>query len=1143
MIEFLGKRKYPVDLSGTSPDNKVTDERHKIYAEWRAIVPDHAPFYSSTVRIHLNGRDLRVEEDYVFKDLDAEKTAKSNQSVYNTIVFKDNGLVGDVYITYQCYGDPIYPGVLSKYIEQLKEDHRNINWVNINNKPLFYPPEPHQHFANDVYGLGPMARGLHAIAQALVAMHGAGNQQVYGIVQNFASTINRRMDAFDDQVRTMKSVDTVIAEVRGQTNEAVDGIRTEILTGLREGTIPTQGMTDEQRTEVLATAREEWQRKATELASADSSFRTTLNSYRVRIERLEARPVTTDNGNNSGITAEALETMFANRPEITRISALETSVANKVDTATYEAGIQDASLKAHWNNVTNKPTIIYRRAKSTSLPDNWTDGARPWATTTNHGTLWSTLVDGNGTTIYIDKDGLLQYRAITSGTDTGWVPLLTWDKIQNKPTRFPSDWRTMVNIPPQVLAPTWASITGKPSWIVDNLDLTQYARKTSGVSEVFNSNVELGGAVGVKNILSFIPRTNTQGTKNIELSIPDANQFMIDDKRHSKQFKIDFHNGAVSIADKRLLTLDDLTWANLKNVPTNLGTTNNAPVLTWDAITNKPTSFPTAWTTISGIPAQATRWPTWNEVTGKPAQATRWPTWEEITGKPTNLGSSWANITDVPATLARAVGSNFSDFVTLSEAQTIIGVKTFTNGIVLSGGTLLNSVANEFTLGVGTAGNFKFKADGITHGAKRLAYVEELAGVLKVNTTTVTNVTTPLYFKNSTMQFGLSTKTTPSAKILAHTDDTFRIQHRETNNYFGFNANGVLVYNNARVLTETDLTSLNSTIDTIRTSASKLDGVDVSKLVRTDTTQTISGTKSFTDAAFANSFKVTNGANTIVVSHEADGLVFKLAGTTTPTYRLKTNGQITFTANASTNTSVRFATLDDLTWANLKNVPTNFMLLSGNQTVAGIKTFNSDVKIGTTGTIKSVSNNLSLINTVGTATGTLNVGTTTLRFNNSDVLTKAMYTANGADGIVNTTSGMTNVSGLLRFNGIGNTNGKTAVIALDAASNDLVFDKAIRIPNATLIDSDRRLKSNIKPIENATEKLSTLQGYTYTLNKLDDVVSAGTIAQEVQEVFPEFVHTDENGGLSLNYNGLIGALLSGFRELNERVKALESKNS
>jgi hypothetical protein len=49
----------------------------------------------------------------------------------------------------------------------------------------------------------------------------------------------------------------------------------------------------------------------------------------------------------------------------------------------------------------------------------------------------------------------------------------------------------------------------------------------------------------------------------------------------------------------------------------------------------------------------------------------------------------------------------------------------------------------------------------------------------------------------------------------------------------------------------------------------------------------------------------------------------------------------------------------------------------------------------------------------------------------------------------------------------------------------------------------------------------------------------GVIAQEVEEVFPELVKTDEQGYKRVNYVGLIAPLIEAVKELDDRVTRLE----
>lgn len=91
--------------------------------------------------------------------------------------------------------------------------------------------------------------------------------------------------------------------------------------------------------------------------------------------------------------------------------------------------------------------------------------------------------------------------------------------------------------------------------------------------------------------------------------------------------------------------------------------------------------------------------------------------------------------------------------------------------------------------------------------------------------------------------------------------------------------------------------------------------------------------------------------------------------------------------------------------------------------------------------------------------------------------------------------------------------------------------------------SDISLKENIKPIENALDKVEKLQGVTFDWKESDSILDIkqdiGFIAQDVQKVLPELVRENDNGKLSLRHQGIISVLTEAIKELSDRVKALE----
>ena len=95
------------------------------------------------------------------------------------------------------------------------------------------------------------------------------------------------------------------------------------------------------------------------------------------------------------------------------------------------------------------------------------------------------------------------------------------------------------------------------------------------------------------------------------------------------------------------------------------------------------------------------------------------------------------------------------------------------------------------------------------------------------------------------------------------------------------------------------------------------------------------------------------------------------------------------------------------------------------------------------------------------------------------------------------------------------------------------------------VRSDKRIKHDIKKIENATDKLEAINGYTYFLNG-SKTKSGGVIAQELVEVMPEIVHLrqgqeNEPEYYSVQYHGVIALLVEALKESNERIRKLEEK--
>ena len=116
-----------------------------------------------------------------------------------------------------------------------------------------------------------------------------------------------------------------------------------------------------------------------------------------------------------------------------------------------------------------------------------------------------------------------------------------------------------------------------------------------------------------------------------------------------------------------------------------------------------------------------------------------------------------------------------------------------------------------------------------------------------------------------------------------------------------------------------------------------------------------------------------------------------------------------------------------------------------------------------------------------------------------------------------------------------------------------LIDQPLQISRAAGIDSysptaivngpsDRSLKDNIEPLEDALAKIEALQGVSYTW-KTNGRRDIGLIAQDVEPVVPEVVQEFTSGDgaklKALDYPKLVALLIEAVKTLSARVSALE----
>tara|TARA_A100001015_G_C14877365_1_gene666935 strand:+ start:564 stop:899 length:336 start_codon:yes stop_codon:yes gene_type:complete len=90
--------------------------------------------------------------------------------------------------------------------------------------------------------------------------------------------------------------------------------------------------------------------------------------------------------------------------------------------------------------------------------------------------------------------------------------------------------------------------------------------------------------------------------------------------------------------------------------------------------------------------------------------------------------------------------------------------------------------------------------------------------------------------------------------------------------------------------------------------------------------------------------------------------------------------------------------------------------------------------------------------------------------------------------------------------------------------------------------SDKRLKKNIQALEDNSKLLMKLKPVTFQWkNQKKEKTIKGFIAQEVQEIFPDIIHTNSEKFLSIDYNQMIPMMIQQIQFLTKEIETLKNK--
>ena len=158
----------------------------------------------------------------------------------------------------------------------------------------------------------------------------------------------------------------------------------------------------------------------------------------------------------------------------------------------------------------------------------------------------------------------------------------------------------------------------------------------------------------------------------------------------------------------------------------------------------------------------------------------------------------------------------------------------------------------------------------------------------------------------------------------------------------------------------------------------------------------------------------------------------------------------------------------------------------------------------------------------------VNVSTTLINVGNSTVNTSITSSSIFASGTLQ--SGNTTITGFANLSSTLTVGGNTVI-----TDGKLTVNGDIITTGSLDSTSDARVKTNIRPINNALDLVLSLEGVVYDRTDTHHKNQMGLIAQQILPYVPEVVNGNEQEGYTVSYPNLVALLVEAIKDLNKKI--------
>ncbi len=193
---ILPSIRYPLDKTGKNPNNLVVGELHRLSArEIRSVAPTYGAFYGDSMVVYdaMTGVLLERGTQYELAEFLQDASMQyEGGDIWTLVLIKDKNVSHQVRINYQVVGGNFTTdsSKIKELYDAVMMDNRPVDWTNVLDKPILYPPNLHHQLLNTIYGFEPLVAAIERL----------GNRITLTDVPAFEyliDWINQRLDEFE----------------------------------------------------------------------------------------------------------------------------------------------------------------------------------------------------------------------------------------------------------------------------------------------------------------------------------------------------------------------------------------------------------------------------------------------------------------------------------------------------------------------------------------------------------------------------------------------------------------------------------------------------------------------------------------------------------------------------------------------------------------------------------------------------------------------------------------------------------------------------------------------------------------------------------------------------------------------------------